>query len=78
MSRIQLALAMPKALRRPGGNATGFVSFEYNLSGKWVELLKQDRTGRDTGRSLGDAAISSGIGQFAVIQSVALIYRGAT
>jgi ABC-type uncharacterized transport system substrate-binding protein len=30
-----------QSLARPGGNATGFTSFEYSLSGKWVELLKQ-------------------------------------
>jgi putative ABC transport system substrate-binding protein len=29
------------SLARPGGNATGFMNFEYSLSGKWVELLKQ-------------------------------------
>ena len=35
------------SLAQPGGNATGFVQFEYSLSGKWLELLKADRTGRD-------------------------------
>ena len=60
-----------ESLARPGGNATGFVSFEYNLSGKWVELLKQIAPGVTRAGVLRDAAISSGIGQFAVIQSVA-------
>ena len=30
-------------LARPGGNATGFMQFEYNLSGNWLELLKRSR-----------------------------------
>jgi ABC-type uncharacterized transport system substrate-binding protein len=60
-----------ESLARPGGNATGFVSFEYNLSGKWVELLKQIAPSVTRAGVLRDAAISSGIGQFAVIQSVA-------
>src|SRR5262249_60502299 len=50
---------------------TGFMSFEYNLSGKWVELLKQIAPSVTRAGVLRDAAISSGIGQFAVIQSVA-------
>ena len=37
------------SLARPGGNATGFMQFEYSLSGKWLELLKQICTGRDAG-----------------------------
>jgi putative tryptophan/tyrosine transport system substrate-binding protein len=60
-----------ESLARPGGNATGFMSFEYNLSGKWVELLKQIVPSVTRAGVLRDAAISSGIGQFAVIQSVA-------
>jgi hypothetical protein len=34
------------SLARPGGNATGFIQFEYGISGKWLELLKADRAGR--------------------------------
>lgn len=60
-----------ESLARPGGNATGFVSFEYNLSGKWVELLKQIAPNVTRAGILRDPTISSGIGQFAVIQSVA-------
>jgi putative ABC transport system substrate-binding protein len=59
-----------ESLAHPGGNVTGFMQFDYSLSGKWLELLKQlspaiVRVGviRDT--------TPSGIGQFAVIQSVA-------
>ena len=59
------------SLSRPGGNATGFVQFEYSLSGKWVELLKQIARGVTRAAVLRDAAITSGIGQFAVIQAVA-------
>jgi putative tryptophan/tyrosine transport system substrate-binding protein len=60
-----------KSLARPGGNATGFIQFEYTLSGKWLELLKQISPGVTRVAVLRDAAITSGIGQFAVIQSVA-------
>jgi putative ABC transport system substrate-binding protein len=58
-------------LSRPGGNATGFIQFEYDLSGKWLEVLKQLAPTVTRAAVLRDPAISSGIGQFAVIQSVA-------
>ena len=59
------------SLSRPGGNATGFMQFEYSLSGKWLELLKQIGPAVTRAAVLRDAALTSGIGQFAVIQSVA-------
>jgi putative ABC transport system substrate-binding protein len=58
-------------LAQPGGNATGFLQFEYTLSGKWLELLKEIAPGVKRVAVLRDAAIATGIGQFAVIQSVA-------
>jgi putative tryptophan/tyrosine transport system substrate-binding protein len=60
-----------ESLARPGGNATGFMQFEYNLSGKWLELLKQVAPAVTRAAVLRDATTTSGIGQFAVIQSVA-------
>src|SRR5262245_35997063 len=60
-----------ESLARPGGNATGFMQFEYNLSGKWLELLKQIAPAMTRAAVLRDATTTSGIGQFAVIQSVA-------
>jgi putative tryptophan/tyrosine transport system substrate-binding protein len=59
------------SLARPGGNATGFMQFEYSLSAKWLELLKQIAPGVTRAAVLRDAAATAGIGQFAVIQSVA-------
>jgi ABC-type uncharacterized transport system substrate-binding protein len=59
------------SLARPGGNATGFMQFEYSLTGKWVELLKQVAPGVTRAVVLWDPTIPAGIGQFAVIQSVA-------
>ena len=59
------------SLARPGGNITGFMQSEYNLSGKWLELLKQIAPGVTRASILRDATITAGIGQFAVIQSVA-------
>jgi ABC-type uncharacterized transport system substrate-binding protein len=58
-------------LSRPGGNATGFMAFDYSLSGKWVELLKQVAPGVIQVAVLRDPASSAAIGQFAVIQAVA-------
>ena len=60
-----------ESLSRPGGNATGFMMFEYSLSGKWLELLKEIAPGVTRAAVLRDPAITAGIGQFAVIQSVA-------
>ena len=57
-------------LSRPGGNATGFMMFDYSLSGKWVELLKQVAPGVTQAAVLRDPS-SAGVGQFAVIQAVA-------
>jgi putative ABC transport system substrate-binding protein len=59
------------SLARPGGNATGFTAFEYGLSGKWLELLKQIAPGATRAAVIRDSAISGGIGQFAAIQSMA-------
>jgi putative tryptophan/tyrosine transport system substrate-binding protein len=60
-----------KSLSRPGGNATGFMQFEYGLSAKWLELLKQIAPGVQRAAVLWDPGIPAGIGQFAIIQSVA-------
>jgi putative ABC transport system substrate-binding protein len=62
------------SLARPGGNATGFILFEYGLSGKWLELLKQIAPGVTRAAVIRDPAISSGIGQFGAIQSVAPLF----
>jgi putative ABC transport system substrate-binding protein len=63
------------SLSRPGGNATGFMQFEYNLSGKWLELLREIAPSVTRAAILRDPATSAGIGQFAVIQSVASSVR---
>ena len=60
-----------RRLSRPGGNATGFVSYEYSVSAKWLELLKEIAPSVMRAGVLRDPSISSGTGQFAVIQSVA-------
>jgi putative ABC transport system substrate-binding protein len=59
------------SLARPGGNATGFVMYEYGLSGKWVELLKEIAPGVRRVGVLRDATLTSGTGQFGAIQAVA-------
>jgi putative ABC transport system substrate-binding protein len=60
-----------ESLARPGGNATGFIAFEYGLSAKWLELLKQIAPSVTRAAILRDSAVASGIGQFGAIQSVA-------
>jgi ABC-type uncharacterized transport system substrate-binding protein len=59
------------SLSRPGGNATGFIQFEYAISGKWLELLKQIAPSVTRAAVLRDPAITAGIGQFGAIQAVA-------
>ena len=59
------------SLSRPGGNATGFMQFEYGLTAKWPELLKEIAPGVTRAAVLRDSARPAGIGQFAVIQYVA-------
>jgi putative tryptophan/tyrosine transport system substrate-binding protein len=59
------------SLARPGGNATGFLVFEYSLSGKWLELLKEIAPGVTRAAVLRDPSTPTGIGQFGVIQAVA-------
>jgi putative tryptophan/tyrosine transport system substrate-binding protein len=60
-----------ESLSRPGGNATGFLQFEYDLCAKWLELLKEIVPSVTRAAVLRDPNASTGIGQFAIIQSVA-------
>ena len=59
------------SLARPGGNATGFTSYEYGMSGKWLDLLKEIAPGVKRVAVLRDPAVSAGTGQFGAIQSAA-------
>jgi len=60
-----------ESLARPGGNSTGFTLFEYGMSGKWLELLKQIVPSVKRVAVLRDSAIGSGTGPVAAIQAVA-------
>jgi putative ABC transport system substrate-binding protein len=60
-----------ESLSRPGGNATGFASFDYGIGGKWLELLKEIGPGVKRVGVLRDPDITAGIGQWSVIQAVA-------
>jgi putative ABC transport system substrate-binding protein len=60
-----------KSMARPSTNATGFTAFEYSISGKWLELLKEFVPKLKRAAVLRDPALAAGIGQFAVIQSMA-------
>src|SRR5262249_49824003 len=60
-----------ESLARPGGNTTGFMQFEFSLSGKWLELLKQIAPGVTRAAVFRDPSNPTGVGQFAVLQAVA-------
>ena len=60
-----------ESLARPGGNATGFTVFEYSLSGKWLDLLKEIAPGVKRAAVLRDPTVASGVGQYAILQAVA-------
>ena len=66
-----VAAGFVDSLARPGGNATGFMTGEYSMSGKWLELLKQIAPGVTRAAVLRDATQGSGTSQFAVIQAAA-------
>jgi putative ABC transport system substrate-binding protein len=63
------------SLARPGGNATGFMSYEFSVGGKWLELLKQIAPNVTRAGVLRDATQGSGTGQFAAIQASAQALR---
>ncbi len=60
-----------ESLARPGGNTTGFTNFEFDIAGKWLELLKQVSPGITRVAVLRDAADPTGQGQFGSIQALA-------
>ena len=59
------------SLARPGGNATGFINFEYGIGVKWLELLKEIAPGTTRVAVLRDSTLAVGAGQFGAIQAVA-------
>jgi putative tryptophan/tyrosine transport system substrate-binding protein len=63
-----------ESLARPGGSVTGFTAFDYSLSGKWLEMLKEIVPRIKRVAVVRDASIPAGIGQFAVIQAAAASY----
>jgi putative tryptophan/tyrosine transport system substrate-binding protein len=63
------------SLARPGGNATGFMTSEYSMAGKWLELLKEIAPSVTRAAVIRDATNPSGIAQFGVIQAMALSLR---
>ena len=60
-----------ESLARPGGNATGFMSLEYGIGGKWLELLKEIAPGLRRAAVLRNPSTAAGVGQFSAIQAVA-------
>jgi putative tryptophan/tyrosine transport system substrate-binding protein len=70
-----VAAGYVESMARPGGNATGFTSFDWNVCAKWLELLKQAAPGVTRVAVLRDATQGSGNSQFAVIQAAAPALR---
>jgi ABC-type uncharacterized transport system substrate-binding protein len=63
------------SLARPGGNATGFINFEFGISAKWLEMLKEIAPGVTRAAVLRDPDVGTGPTQFAVIQAMAPLLR---
>src|SRR3974390_224697 len=59
------------SLARPGGNITGFTAFDYSMSGKWLQLLKECAPGITGGAFFRDLSLAAGPAMFAVIQAAA-------
>ena len=70
-----VASGFVQSLARPGGNTTGFMQFEFGLSGKWLELLKQVAPDVTRAAVLRDPEVGSGTTQFAVIQAMAPLLK---
>src|SRR5262249_18976875 len=64
------------SLSQPGGNFTGFISYEYSLGVKWLELLKQIAPNVSRAAVFRDPSVASGIGQLGAIQGVASSFGG--
>jgi ABC-type uncharacterized transport system substrate-binding protein len=64
-----VAAGFVASLARPGGNATGFASFEYGIGGKWLELLREIASGVTRVGVVRDPAITAGAGQWSAIQA---------
>jgi putative ABC transport system substrate-binding protein len=64
-----------ESLSRPGGNLTGFTNFEFGISAKWLELLKEIAPGVTRAAVLRDAGSAAGSGQLGAIQAVAPSFR---
>src|SRR5262249_44484585 len=67
----QVGAGFVDSLSRPGGNATGFSQFEFGLSGKWLELLKEIAPNVTRAAVLREAGLTAGVAQFAALQAVA-------
>ncbi len=63
------------SMARPGGNTTGFIEYEFGMSGKWLELLKQIAPSVSRVMVVRDPSESSGIGQLTAIQTLAPAFR---
>jgi putative ABC transport system substrate-binding protein len=60
-----------ETLARPGGNATGFMLYEYGIGGKWLELLKEIARGVKRVAFLQNPSVAAGPGQFGAMQAAA-------
>jgi putative tryptophan/tyrosine transport system substrate-binding protein len=63
-----------ESLARPGGNITGFTNYEYGISGKWLELLKEIAPGTTRAGVIRDPAIAAGLGLWGAVQTAAPLF----
>src|SRR5262249_47033502 len=70
MVQDAVAAGFVDSLARPGGNATGFTSWEFSMGAKWLELLKQIASGVTRVAVLRDASQGFAVSQFVAIQTV--------
>jgi putative ABC transport system substrate-binding protein len=70
-SRIRGGGGWVESLARPGRNATGFISFEFSIAAKWLELLKEMVPAVTRVAVIRDPAVPAGVGEFAAIQTAA-------
>ena len=66
-----VAAGYVESLARPGGNVTGFAAYEYSITGKWLELLKEIAPTLKRVAVLRESGIAAGPGQFGAIQALA-------
>jgi putative tryptophan/tyrosine transport system substrate-binding protein len=75
---VTVGAGFVESLVRPGGNVTGFTAYEYAISGKWLELLKEIVPRVTRVAVLRYSAIAAGTGQFGAMEALAPLHQAGT